>query len=403
MQLRRLLARTLRVALDGGPAHGQLVDRWANASATEAAWRAALVWDGIGAATGWALAALDLGNVAPPEVDGPAAEATDEARRQSVQQVADLARVGVELDAAGVPAIALKGSALLVGNLAPALGIRWMSDVDLLVEERQVEQAGWVLESLDYLRGASRDPSVPAVFRPYHESFTSPDGRTIELHWRLGPARWGEASAGSGWVARARPSPTTGILLPSGADLFWHFLVHDARNHAWSSGSLRAALDLALVARAPDFSLTEVLARLEGDPRPGPLLEAVADAANLSPVLAAEMEPTPQPRYLRLAGWRDAIGRRGWKTERVSEAIAWGATLDRARRFGGWDGVFERALNVVPEAVSGRGVWAMMRRAVLTARHAGFVGVLAASHAISIPAGPRAARRQLPAGSAHLD
>ena len=401
VQMRRLLARTIRVALDGGPAHGQLVERWANAHATETSWRAALLWDGAGAATGWALSALDLGNVAPPEVDAAAAEAYDEARRQSVQQVADLSRVGVELEAAGVPALALKGSALLVGNLAPALGIRWMSDVDLLVAEPHVEQAGWVLESLDYLRGAMRDASVPAVYRPYHETFTSLDGRTIELHWRLGPARWGSASAGEGWFARSRPSSSAGILLPSATDLFWHFLVHDARNHAWSSGSLRAALDLALVARAPDFSLTEVLAQLDADPRPEPLLEAIADAANLSPLLAAEVEPSPEPRYLRLAGWRDAIGRRKWKTERVSEAIAWGATLDRARRFGGWDAVFERALSVVPEAAPGRGLAVMLKRAFLTARHAGFVGVLAASHALSIPARRRAQRR-LPAGAAHL-
>jgi len=402
IQMRRLLARTLRVALDGGPAHAQLVDRWAGAHASEASWRTALVWDGIGAATGWALAGLDLGNVAPPEVDAPAAEAFGEARGQCVQQVADLARVGVELEAAGVPAVALKGSALLVGNLAPALGIRWMSDVDLLVEEHHVEQAGWVLESLDYLRGTTRDPAVPALYRPYHETFTSPDGRTIELHWRLGPARWGPASSGEAWFARARPSGTAGVLVPAAADLFWHFLVHDARNHAWSSGSLRAALDLALVARAPDFALTEVLAQLDDDPRPGPLVEAIADAANLSPLLAAEVEPSPEPRYLRLARWRDTIGRRKWKTERVSEAIAWGATLDRARRFGGWDGVFERALSVVPEAVPGRGLRAGIRRALVTTRHAGFVGLLALSHALSIPAGPRS-RRRLPAGRGPRD
>jgi putative nucleotidyltransferase-like protein len=398
VQMRRLLARTLRVALDGGPAHAQLVERWANAHASEASWCAALVWDGAGAAAGWALHALDLANVAPPEVDEAAAEAYDEARRQSVQQVDDVSRVGVELEAAGVRAIALKGSALLVGNLAPALGIRWMSDVDLLVEEGQVEQAGWVLESLDYLRGTTRDLTVPAVYRPYHETFTSLDGRTIELHWRLGPARWGRASAGQGWFERARPSSAAGVLLPAAADLFWHFLVHDARNHAWSSGSLRAALDLALVARAPDFSLAEVLTQLDADPRPGPLFEAIADAANLSPILAAEVEPSPEPRYLRLAGWRDAIGRRRWKTERVSEGIAWGATLDRARRFGGWDGVFERALSVVPEAAPGPGLGAMLKRAFLTLRHAGFVGALAASHALSIP-GRRRPRRQLPAAA----
>jgi hypothetical protein len=396
VQMRRLLARTLRVALDGGPAHQQLVERWAAARAREASWVAVLLWDGIGAATGWALAALDLRNIAPPELDAAATEAYDVARRQCVQQAADLVRIGAELAAAGVSAVALKGSALLIGNLAPALGMRWMSDVDLLVPETQVEQAGWVLESLDFLRGATRDPGVPAIYRPYHETFTSLDGRAIELHWRLGPARWGSASDGAAWFSRAQASSTPGILMPAAADLFWHFLIHDARNHAWSSGSLRAAVDLALVARAKDFALAEVLAQLESDPRPGPLLEAIADAAHLSPILAAEFEPATQPRYLRLAAWRDTMGRRRWQTRRVSEAIAWGATLDRARRFGGWDGVLERALSVVPEAVSGRGLLAMLRRAALTARHAGFVAILAVSHALSIPGGRRSPRPSLP-------
>lgn len=393
MQVRRLLARTLRIALDGGPAHAQLIERWAQADARNDSWYAALTWDGVGAAVGWALAALDLRGVAPPEVDQLAADAYDEARRQCVQQAAELERIGVEFQAAGIPVIALKGSALLVGNVSPALGVRWMNDVDVLVPEAQLEPAEWVLESLDYLRQAPRDASAPEVFRPYHDTFVGPAAQTVELHWRLGPARWGEGWDVDGWFDRAEPASVPGVQVPSAMDLFWHFLVHDARNHAWSSGSLRAAFDLTLAARARGFSFAEVLRRLEDDPRPEPLLEAVADAANLSPIIAAEVEPSPMPRYLRLAGWRDAIGRRRWKTERVSEAIAWGATIERARRHGLWRPALERAVRVIPEAVPGQGVLASFRRAFVTIRHAGFVGALALSHILSIPASP--ARRRL--------
>jgi len=394
VQLRRLLARTIRIALDGGPAHQQLIERWSQADARPDAWYAALIWDGVGAAVGWALAALDLRGVAPPDLDALAAEACEEARRQCVQQAADLERIGVELQATGIPVIALKGSALLVGNVLPALGLRWMNDVDILVPEAQLEQAEWVLESLDYMRKTPRDTSAPEVFRPYHDTFIGPAAQTVELHWRLGPRRWGEGWDVEGWFARAEPASIPGAQLPSATDLFWHFLVHDARNHAWSSGSLRAALDLTLAARARGFSFAEVLRRLEADPRPEPLLEAVADAANLSPILAAEVEPAPVPRYLRLAGWRDTIGRRNWKTERVSEAIAWGATFERARRYGLWRGVLDRALQIIPEAAAGRGVVAAIRRTFLTLRHVGFVGALAVSHILSIPAST--ARRRKP-------
>lgn len=397
VQIRRLLARTLRTALDGGPASSQLVQRWADAEAGEAAWLAAITWDGVGAAMGWALGTLDLQSVAPPALEVHATDASDEARTQSVQLSADLMRIGAEFDAMRIPTVALKGSALLAASYVPALGMRWMSDIDVLVTEQHVEQAAWVLESLDYTRGASRDPQGPELYRPYHETFTSRDGRQVELHWRLGPQRWGQSAASDTWFQRATPSTMTGLLLPSPTDLFWHFLLHDARNHAWSSGSLRAALDLALVARAPDFNFSDVMNRLQEDPRPEPLHEAIADAAHLSDVLTAEVEPSPLPRYLRLAGWRDFWGRREWKTERTSEAISWGATFDRARRYGGWRNSLERALRIIPEASPGRGIGASMMRAVLTARHAAFVGALAASHLISVDTIGSDKRRRLPA------
>jgi hypothetical protein len=398
VQIRRLLARTLRVALDGGPAHAQLITRWAEAHARPESWRAALTWDGIGAAVGWALAALDLKGVAPPELDALSSEAYGEARGLSVEQVGDLARIGVELAAMEIPAIALKGSALLVGNVSPALGIRWMTDIDLLVPETSLEPAAWVLESLDYVRGRGRDDGAPAAFRPYHDTSTGPGGTAVELHWRLGPQRWGPATAADAWFAHAGPSSAEGIMVPAAVDLFWHFLIHDARNHAWSSGSLRAALDLALAARARGFDLEEVLRRIGEGPRAACLAEAIADAAHLSPVLAAQVEPSPQPRYLRLAGWRDSLGRRGWKLHRVSEAVAWGGTLDRARRYGEWRPVVDQALHVIPEAAPGRSLGALLRRGFLTTRHAAFVGVLAVSHALSVASPASARRKRLPAG-----
>jgi len=383
--VRRLIARTLRVALDGGPAHHQLIERWAQAQASESRWVTALTWDGVGAALGWALAALDLKGVAPPELDLPASLAYDEACAQCGQLTTHLERLGVELAAAGIPAVALKGSTLVMGKVSPALGIRWTAEIDILVPEALVEPAAWVLESLDYVRGAVPDPHDAEPYRPYHETFIGPDGQAVELHWRLGPPRWGANWSTDGWLARAEPSSAPGMLVPSAADLFWHFLIHDARNHAWSSGSLRAALDLALAARAKGFGLAEVLGRLDDDPRPGPLLEAIGDAANLSPILAAEVEPSPQPRYLRLAAWRDAIGRRHWPVPRIAEAIAWGATLERARRFGGWHGIADRALRIIPDASPGTSLGAKLRRALLSVRRAGFIAFLVGSHFLSVP------------------
>jgi hypothetical protein len=395
VQIRRLLARTMTVALGGGPAPAQLLDRWAKADAPDEAWVAALTWDGIGATTGWALDALELSAVAPPDVEGLAAAAFDEAREQCVRLSADLARLGESFGKTGIPAIALKGSALACGNVAPALGVRWMNDLDVLVPEERVQDAAWALESLGYVRAAAERPEAAPVFRLYHETFASPEGRPVEVHWRLGPVRWGDAARAEGWFARATPSSIAGIQLPAAADLFWHLLLHDARNHTWSSGSLRAAFDLALAARAPGFDLRDVLTRLDDDPHAEPLLDAIADAAHLSPILAAEVEPSPLPRYLRLARWRDALSRRDWRTDRIAEGIAWGATLDRARRFGGWQGVVERGIRVIPEAVPGTGILAGIRLAYVTLRHVVFVTVLAAGHVLTIPEPPPPRRRVL--------
>jgi len=396
VQIRRLLARTLTVALGGGPAPAQLLQRWADADAREDSWIAALTWDGVGATVGWALEALELRAVAPPEVESAAAAAFEDARAQCVRLSADLARLGAELATAGIPAIALKGSALTCADLTPALGVRWMSDIDVLVPEARAQDATWALERLGYARTSEDRVDAAPVFHPYHESFASPEGRPVEVHWRLGPSRWGRAARAEGWFERATASSVPGIALAPAADLFWHLVLHDARNHAWSSGSLRSAFDLALAARAPGFALADVLGHLDEDPRPEPLVDAIADAACLSPILAAEVEPSPFPRYLRLANWRDTLGRRRWKVRRVSEAIAWGATLDRVRRFGGWRGALERAVRVIPEAVPGTGLLAMVKRGFVTLRHAVFVGVLAASHFLSIAEPPARRRRALP-------
>ena len=140
--------------------------------------------------------------------------------------------------------------------------------------------------------------------------------------------------------------------------------------------------------------MNDVLRRLQEDPHAEPLVEAISDAAHLSAALAGVVEPSQEPRYLRLASWRDSWGRRGWKTERVAEAIAWGATLDRVRRFGGWKIVADRALRIVPEAVPSHGLKAAFWRSVLTVRHAAFVGALTAGHFVAVPEKLEGGRRR---------
>jgi len=70
---------------------------------------------------------------------------------------------------------------------------------------------------------------------------------------------------------------------------------------------------------------------------------------------------------------------------RIAEAIAWGATLERARRFGGWHGIADRALRIIPDASPGTSLGAKLRRALLSVRRAGFIAFLVGSHFLSVP------------------
>jgi hypothetical protein len=77
--------------------------------------------------------------------------------------------------------------------------------------------------------------------------------------------------------------------------------------------------------------------------------------------------------------------------------MAWGATLDRARRFGGWRGVMERAVRMLPGPAAGRGPLGTVSRALRSVHRTAFVGALAIAHVIALPGGPRDPRRALPA------
>jgi len=76
------------------------------------------------------------------------------------------------------------------------------------------------------------------------------------------------------------------------------------------------------------------------------------------------------------------------------EAYAWGATLDRARRFGGWRGAIESAVRGIPEAVPGASIVTSLWRFSRNLRRAGFVGALAPTHSPFIvpPLGVRSRR-----------
>ena len=83
---------------------------------------------------------------------------------------------------AGLPTLVLKGAALL-GSAYADLGVRPMSDIDLLVPVEQIADASRTLEELGW---AAEAPVTPSMTRMVHAlPFTHPSSVPVDLHWHV--------------------------------------------------------------------------------------------------------------------------------------------------------------------------------------------------------------------------
>ncbi len=102
--------------------------------------------------------------------------------------------------AAGVPVILLKGG-IFGETLYPSPGLRYMSDMDLLVRHQDfrdafeiLKKAGWKLrqakESSDNLVEAIGNPVSNKDWQMGEGVFVNPKGCALDLHWHLVPYVW---------------------------------------------------------------------------------------------------------------------------------------------------------------------------------------------------------------------
>lgn len=135
---------------------------------------------------------------------------------------------------AGFQAIPFKGPAL-AWSLYETPGLRRMTDLDLLVPQRDVSHAIDLLTSNGYWRFG---PSIglrfffdsgQLVFKRADEAFT------VEIHWRVAPAHFNPLNA-AGIRARLAPTNVAGRLIPAFCpeDLLAYLCVHGA-THGWTS------------------------------------------------------------------------------------------------------------------------------------------------------------------------
>jgi hypothetical protein len=132
-------------------------------------------------------------------------EAVSLASRRATLYAAVTLRVARALEAAGIPAVPLKGP-LLAADVYDHPGVRESRDIDVLVTRETLDAA------LAELRRHGWRPVPPkdgeAVPRLHHVlSHPRPEFPTLELHWRI---HWYETRFSSGLVAKSRLLPERG-------------------------------------------------------------------------------------------------------------------------------------------------------------------------------------------------
>jgi hypothetical protein len=171
-----------------------------------------------------------------------------------------LRRVLEALAGAAVPAVLLKGAAL-IETVYPDPAVREMLDLDILVPAGELDAANAALAAIGY-RGATSphdDPHEQASMRVAHHHdpalVTDDQVTAVELHHHIAMVEERAHFEIAGLWERARPSATgPPHLLPSGDDLLLHVCLHFTRNRLGGSyprgstgGALSQLCDIAWI------------------------------------------------------------------------------------------------------------------------------------------------------------
>jgi hypothetical protein len=153
------------------------------------------------------------------------------------------ARVLEALEAAAIPAMLLKGTAL-VATVYDDAAQREMLDIDVLVPADRVPAAATALAELGYRPSATSDPAEePAGVRvvPHHDdALVGPEQLVaVELHRHVAIAGEGRGFDIDGFWERSRTLAAPGQRVPSAEDLLLHVCFHFTRNRLGGSAKRR--------------------------------------------------------------------------------------------------------------------------------------------------------------------
>lgn len=217
-----------------------------------------------------------------------------ERNRQLLRQMTEAAGC---LSAEGIAVVALKGAAELAEPVHDEPADRFLCDLDLLVAQKQVDEAIAILTDRGYSgHGAEYDRSrrhAPALWR---------EGELTAIELHTAPSNGTSILRAEAVMERARPSRHASIAVPTPGDRLCHLVAHAQIDHHGYYGhwlSLRDVADLAAFHRTQPAAVFEQAFQRFARAGQGPAFKTLAAAA--ARVLDEPIaEPDPQS-----AGWAD--------------------------------------------------------------------------------------------------
>jgi hypothetical protein len=193
----------------------------------------------------------------PVEISDFLAEVEDLNRERNAQILGEAWAVAELLNRIGVEPVVLKGAAFLLADVYPALGCRYLRDLDILVPRAQLGAAAAVLERDGY-QPDTRD--AMARFRHHYPQLQRPragDGSSsapLELHHSLGPGVSGKLLTGEELLRDSYVKEWNGVRIrvPSPEHQVTHLILHSQLRHCYSERiwpPLRAMYDLVMLNR----------------------------------------------------------------------------------------------------------------------------------------------------------
>ena len=225
------------------------------------------------------LAQAGLLTTLPSDVQAALSHLTQFQTARHLACVSEARRLMRAMKAVGVTTIPLKGAALMLGDYYPQPGLRFASDLDLLVRPDELAEAERVAHECGYVVKKYPDAEPGTTLLPpraehrlpselnHAEARTGPGGLLLELHRRAFHYARGARDFGfAEMTGRAAPHPAEpDCLLPAPEDLALHLVHHTLVDLRSTHLILRTMADLHFITqRDPDApsQLTELAARI---------------------------------------------------------------------------------------------------------------------------------------------